>query len=826
MTIGRPQRDLLPLGVALLLVLVAQFEPSWTTQRAGTLAILLDVSESVPVAARQRTIERLAAVSRDLGGNGRTALLTFDETPEVHGLAPPSRVEAVYRSIEPESTATTMTDLGLALDQATRLVLASGGGSILVATDGRDPGERGFAAARAASAAGVSVHVLPLLDEEPAPAEVAIETLRVSSRTAAGEVYEAVALVRSSVDQRVEVTLEQEGVRLATRREFLTAGTLHGFRFLVKAPSASAVVVARVSPERDVDPGNNAARAHLNVSGTVRFAEIGYSESLGASADVWDHVPHDAILGRYDGILVRIDESFVPSDADQEALARHVVSGHGLVVTCADPGLAARLRGGPLDDVLPVRLEPPSRSGGDAAVVLLIDRSGSMESAEQAGSAFSTAARAAHSLVSLLEEGDRYGLIAFDVVPHVLRPLGPRDTFLHDSSGLPDLTARGGTDWAGALDLALEWLIDDEADLRHVVLIGDGRLGPGATGEPTRAWPDGMTLSTVSVGAEADRKLMKRLASRRGGRHDHVSRPQDLPAALRREGASLRLPPTRRGPVLARPEPVYVSLLSAVSVGQDGEVLVVSPRPGAEVALRTEADDPLLTFGRSGWGVSGFLAADPGSLQGLGAGPGNPVLVTALERVAGSRLEHGHSVDVSLSGTMALVEVLVGGDAAGLPQAMIRFPSGEASALILEWDAPDRAQGWFRPTESGEYVVDVDGARRRFLLDCPPERSRLHRDEAWAERLAAAGGGQVVPLDGDAAGSSPEIRPQVVTHAFGSALVALAAFVLFVDAVVRLHARKPSQADRDVMPCSRVFRWTSRGGTRHQESGDRSSLRA
>lgn len=769
----RAARDLGPLVLVVLLIACALGEPRSKRPSPGTIAVLLDVSGSVPLAIRAAAAAEIEQALHGLPRRTQVAIFAFGEEPRLLGVGPSSAAVSWLRSAATLFAGETTTDLGRALAEASRLVLASGGGSILVATDGQDMAGGGLAAAGAAARAGVDVNVLPL--HSRAEADVAIEALRVPRELRAEEIFEATALVRSMVDQDVELILEQDGASVASLRATLTSGAAHALRLVTRAGRSSGSLAAFVVPEQDQDPGNNLARAPLAISGTARFGVVGYGGPLGVEADRWDRLPPRGLLDRYDAVLVRLTDARPLSREDQEELARYANEGRGLTLACADPEAAAALRGGALEHALPVRLEPPGRGGDEAAVVLLVDRSGSMDRAGAGPSALSVALEGARALASLLADGDRYGLIAFDVEPHVLRRLGPARRPTPDPLELPELGAAGGTDWSLSLDLALMWLRADPAARRHVVLISDGRLAPDAKGEAARAWPEGVTLSTVSIGADANLETLEKLAVRYGGRHDHAARLEDLPAALRREGARLRPPRVALGPTIARPGAGFVSLLSPVMILRRRGVLVVSAREGSEIALRTEQGDPLLTFGRTGWGRSAFLAVDPSSLD-------EPVrvLAAALRRTGGADLPGSPAVFISVRRGRAEVDVLVDRGQDSLPRASVRFPSGRDAHLDMAWIAPGRARASFLISEAGAYLVEANDSRQRLLVASPPERTFLPADPDWAERLAGAGGGRVV-----SARALPSVRSREQVRDMAPGLICLAALLFFIDSIFR-----------------------------------------
>jgi Mg-chelatase subunit ChlD len=487
----------------------------------------------------------------------------------------------------------------------------------------------------------------------------------------------------------------------------------------------------------------------------------------------------------------------MPSVTEQSMLAEHVRSGRGLMVALDDPEIAADLRGGVLEEVLPVRLDPPQRDGRDVSLVLLVDRSGSMDESDAARTPLDLAMEAAGSVASLLTDGDRLGLIAFDVRPHVIRALGPVSKPVRAREPFPAIDPEGGTDWAPALHMALDWLEEDNASIRHVVLVSDGRLAPEAQETPARAWPEGVTLSTVAVGERIDADRLRNLADRFGGRYRRATGPEDLPAALRKECARVGMPV--RIPVngTVRSETEFAALHGDLSVVPQTPLLSVTSRPGTEIALRTDRGDPVLLFGKAGWGAVAFLAVAPGSLvlRETGTDASEGILESALARVSGAGWDLPAETSLQrVRGTLAL-EHVPDDPSETLPQVRVRFPSGKIAHMDLNRVAPGRARGSISVSEEGEYVVQAGGTRSRYLLEPSPERASLPFDPEWARRLGTRGKGRILSLDAAEETLFPHVEPGRKVVDAAPMLVALAAVLLLADSVLhywRAGRRQPT----------------------------------
>jgi hypothetical protein len=124
--------------------------------------------------------------------------------------------------------------------------------------------------------------------------------------------------------------------------------------------------------------------------------------------------------------------------------------------------------------------------------------------------------------------------LALWVVP--LAPLAGTDQRREAEAAIDGLAADGGTEVYPALSLALEALRTAAPAEKHLVLLTDGKSRTGtrqdyqALVEPAVA--DGITISTVAIGDDADTELMQFLAELGGGRYHLASRPEDIPSGV------------------------------------------------------------------------------------------------------------------------------------------------------------------------------------------------------------------------------------------------------------------------------------------------------
>ncbi len=204
---------------------------------------------------------------------------------------------------------------------------------------------------------------------------------------------------------------------------------------------------------------------------------------------------------------------------------------------------------GPDEGTWSVTLVPPAdTSGNPRDVVVLLDRSGSMQ-----GWKMVAARRAAGRIVDMLDPADRFCVLAFDqridsppAMPDGLVEASDRNRFAA-SSWLGSLESRGGTEMANPLRKALEMLAATTADpadrLASVVLVTDGQI----TGEDhvlkSLAPLIGRTRTyCVGVDRAVNAGFLERLAALGSGRAELVESEDRLDESMARLARTIGRP--------------------------------------------------------------------------------------------------------------------------------------------------------------------------------------------------------------------------------------------------------------------------------------------
>ena len=132
-------------------------------------------------------------------------------------------------------------------------------------------------------------------------------------------------------------------------------------------------------------------------------------------------------------------------------------------------------RGSALESLLPVVSEPPADEP-PAAVMFVVDISGSMAQSASVSDKLRAANAAVLHAAAALRPEDRVGLIAFDVEARQLLGVERRDDHARAIRQAWPTTASGGTSLIPALELAQTALAAETAERKLLILVTDGML--------------------------------------------------------------------------------------------------------------------------------------------------------------------------------------------------------------------------------------------------------------------------------------------------------------------------------------------------------------
>jgi Ca-activated chloride channel family protein len=303
------------------------------------------------------------------------------------------------------------------------------------------------------------------------------------------------------------------------------------------------------------------------------------------------------------------DMESIPATA-KATLEDYVKKGGGLVWIAGEHNIYVDKKGKPEDALersLPAKLAPP-RSPEGTAVVLIIDKSSSME-----GRKIELARMAAIGVVENLRPIDSVGVLIFDnsfqwAVP--LRKAEDRSTIKKLISGI---TPDGGTQIAPALTEAYQRILPQTAMYKHIVLLTDGISEEGDSMTLTKeALTNHVTISTVGLGQDVNRAFLEKVAANAEGKSYFLNDPSGLEQLLLRdveEHTGVTAVEKAVSPKVVKQAEILEGVGMESAPQLKGYVRFVS-RPTADTILMADREDPLLVRWQYGLGRAAVFASD------------------------------------------------------------------------------------------------------------------------------------------------------------------------------------------------------------------------
>ncbi len=511
-----------------------------------TTVFLIDASDSVSPAQRERALRYVDEALSAMPPSDKAAVVVFGENALVERA--PSDAPSLGRiNSAPVTTRTNIQDavqLGLALlpaETQKRLVLIS---------DGGENAGRAADAARLAELRGVPLDVV-ILPSERGP-DVLVSTLSVPGTAREGQEVALEVQVSSTFATSGVLQVFVDGRPAGEREIEIPPGQTN---YNVRVPAGEAGfrrLEVRLDAQGDVEPQNNRVAAFTEVQGPPRVLLIASDEARAANlrdalaaagVRVDLRAPEQAPasleqLGDYSGvILADTPARALPPDLI-EVLPVYVRElGRGLaMIGGVDSFGAGGYRRTPIEDALPVSLDPlDTAEQPDLALVMVIDRSGSMDESGGTGRTKLDLAKEAVYQASLgLSQQDQIGLVVFDDEAQWVLDLQPLPSAVDIESALGSFGPGGGTDIRPGLELAAEALAAADARVKHMILLTDGIAESNYDDLVRRMNADRVTISTFAVGSNANPNL-REVARNGGGRFYQVTRVEEIPQVFLQE---------------------------------------------------------------------------------------------------------------------------------------------------------------------------------------------------------------------------------------------------------------------------------------------------
>ena len=682
---------------------------------------------------------------------------------------------------------------------------------------------------------GEARSILPLLSEHqlrlypfpPPPAEaapnVAIQRLGAPPSTAGGEMIEvSVALENTNpTPARGELTLRQgdktvwqqdvtlaPGVSLLTHPLKLSDSGLIPLRatFTPSTPREDAIAQddqattwVSVAPMEKVLLLSDRAQDNRYLEKVLSGRGLGVTtlDFAARPATIPSPEPFGAV------ILNNVARDKLPP-ALLNGLDDYVSKGGGLLMVGGEESLGlGGYKDTPIEKLLPVTLAPPQKEERHTAVILVIDKSGSMRKENK----ILYAKEGARTVARNLKDSDLLGVIGFDREPFVVVPLEYLGKIRNEfDDRLDQLKASGGTFLLPALQEAKRQLERQHATRKQIVILTDGETGGSGSDYldliTVMRREEKITVSAIAVGEEANLRLLSRLADYGGGAFHHTIDPSTLPDLFLDEmedkGEEKTMVEKELTPIPSPDSPLLKGLDGRAFPPVKGYV-ETEMKKGARLDLALRADGrrpPLLASWSYGQGKAVAFTSDANgrwsapwvSWEGFSKFWSQAVR-WCLPEV--KRKESHFSVELGHDETGLLVDLFSYGasEEGRAASAKVQGPSGSDATLPLDRLAPGHYQGVYATTVPGDYRVEVSLPTGEKLgplgYTMPPQHSgetpQPQANLPLLETLARTTGGSVSPEVTTLVQPTgpPEPRPLLPY------LIPLAMALYFVELLVR-----------------------------------------
>ena len=316
-------------------------------------------------------------------------------------------------------------------------------------------------------------------------------------------------------------------------------------------------------------------------------------------------------LDAYDAIVLSDVARNNLTDQQMKTLATYVRDlGGGFILARAAKTIMAKaaIPRQLVEEILPVTFEAKKEKPDSVAMIMVLDKSGSM-----GGQKIEMTKEAAKAPLALLKDTDSFGVVAFDYNfywPVKFQAVANRAAI---DQAISTIIAGGETNIYPALREAYIQLAGASTQVKHVILLSDGRSLPDDFEGLTKKMADAkITVSTVAVGNGADRELLSQIANWGHGRTYYLEDPATVPQIFTEEtelatGKTLREESFK--PVVKKNVEAFKGIDFNTAPPLLGYVATKS-KDTSEVLLESRRKDPILARWQYGLGKTAAFLSD------------------------------------------------------------------------------------------------------------------------------------------------------------------------------------------------------------------------
>ena len=711
---------------------------------------------------------------------------------------------------------TNYSNIDQALQRAEGIFTRDSRKRIVLLTDGAENMGDAMLRAGALAQRGIPVDVKYL--ETIPPGEVQLSELTLPSSLYEGEDYDIRVEINSTVDTRGILRLYANRMPAGSQEVQIQKGQ-NTFLFRQTAEAAGTVVYeAELEPLTDDDTfmQNNRIASYVRIEGPPVVALVEGQEEEGrelarimeAGGLEYKLFSPYTLPGQLDE-LMKFDAVILANvgydELGQEKagiLDSYVKSmGKGMLVTGGDNSYAlGGYMGTRLEEMLPVDMDLSRKKEiPSLALVLVIDKSGSMDESQYGVNKMKLAKEAAIRSTQALRDEDFIGVVAFDSaagwVVEIQQASGRDDI----ENAIGTIRPGGGTNLYPGLNMAYQALQNTKTALKHVIVLTDGHTAGGNFDSlVSQMAAEGITVSGVAVGQDADSRLMERIAELGNGRFYFTDDYASIPKIFTKEtymATRSYINNETFHPKAAGSSHILRGIDAVPSL--DGYITTTIKGGAVPVLVSHKDDDPVLACWDYGLGKVAAWTSDARGIwteKWLKWDQAAEFWLNTISSVLPGSTNEGGRVETSRTGSMGQVAVSIDGPDAGYDtNAIIVDPEGNESQIKLQPVKPGYYQGNFELKATGVYLIRVDQQRddgstasmeAGLIYPYSPEYDiRQTSSLNLPENIAEQTGGRLLQNPEDLLQYEP--KPVWRHHEIWPALLTAALFLFFLDIVVR-----------------------------------------
>ena len=587
-----------------------------------SVVYLLDVSQSVSPASIQTGIQWIQQTN-DSGHPDHSRFVPFAANSTVFDTLEQLKQVEVASQSSRGSIDQSATDIESAIDTAIRSFAPHHLKRLVLISDGNENSGHMMEMLSRLKAENIRVYTVPL--QARVNRDVWVETIMSPPEVTSEELFPIEIHVYSQAETQADVEIRYGDKRFGGRNVQLIRGLNRvAFTASIKEDAGPITLEAEVKAPNDPFPDNNKFRSSIVVRGRPKILYVeGHAQSaryLQAALTNEGLTVNTIQPGAVPSVIEQLDayDAIVLSDVARNSLTDDQMKGVASYVRELGGGFI--LAGGennygeggysktPIEEVLPVTFEAKKEKPDSVAMIMVLDKSGSM-----GGQKIEMTKEAAKAPLALLKDTDSFGVVAFDYNfywPVKFQSVANRAAI---TQAISSIIAGGETNIYPALREAYIQLAGASTQVKHVILLSDGRSLPDDFEGLTKKMADAkITVSTVAVGNGADRELLAMIANWGHGRTYYLEDPSAVPQIFTEEtelatGKTLREESFK--PVVKKNVEAFKGIDFNAAPPLLGYVATKS-KDTSEVLLESRRKDPILARWQYGLGKTAAFLSD------------------------------------------------------------------------------------------------------------------------------------------------------------------------------------------------------------------------